>query len=323
MTVQQVNEPSTRKGDPQFMQHLNTAWHKASPQTKNSLKNCVHLDKAGNVSRIDAIKDDPDLEKFVRTFADNKTYIGVGAWGGSPGNANDNAQSSAAKGDKDILITYSDVDATPSNPPQLAHRPIQKMVPQSSGDAHHGGPGLVLGNKAGKEQTFFFYDNYWNGNGTAGANFDHPLKSVKLAAKATAFVALPDTFKGRVQRGTLLPATWVEFQIRASNDGAAHGDVSLEQGCDGAATVGSTDGSKRSNGFTQDIVKDAPEGAVQKKADGTRALATTMGNWMSGPNQAAIEWERKVVGPGKAYITGGTGVDDVASHNGCLAVNFY
>ena len=48
-----------------------------------------------------------------------------------------------------------------------------------------------------------------------------------------------------------------------------------------------------------------------------------MGNWMGGPNQAAIEYEKKVVGQEKAYITGGTGVPDVASHNQVLAVDFY
>ena len=44
---------------------------------------------------------------------------------------------------------------------------------------------------------------------------------------------------------------------------------------------------------------------------------------MSGPNRAAIEYERKVVGQDKAYITGGTGFPDVASRNNCLAVDFY
>ncbi|KAJ6484430.1 hypothetical protein C8R47DRAFT_958794, partial [Mycena vitilis] len=48
----------------------------------------------------------------------------------------------------------------------------------------------------------------------------------------TQFVSLPDSFNGPVQRGTLQPATWVEFQLSADNDHAAHGDISLEQGCD-------------------------------------------------------------------------------------------
>lgn len=92
LTVQQAGDNSTRKGDPLFMQNLNTAWHKADAKTKDSLKNCVHVNKEGNVVRIDAIKDHPELEKFVRSFADGKTYIGVGAWGGSPGNQSDNNQ---------------------------------------------------------------------------------------------------------------------------------------------------------------------------------------------------------------------------------------
>ena len=113
MTVQQVNSPSTRKGDPLFMQNLNKAWRAADASTKQSLKPCVQLDNNGNVVRIAPIKNFPQLEKFVRTFADGKTYIGVGSWGGSPGNSSDNNQSSAAQGDKDIQVTYNDGDATP------------------------------------------------------------------------------------------------------------------------------------------------------------------------------------------------------------------
>lgn len=74
------------------MQNLNKAWDKADAKMKQSIKSSVHLDKAGNVARIGPIKDNPALERFVRTFADGKTYIGVGAWNGSPGNANDNNQ---------------------------------------------------------------------------------------------------------------------------------------------------------------------------------------------------------------------------------------
>ena len=92
ITVQQVGDDSTRKGDPLFMQQLNTAWHRASAATKASLKDCVHLDDKGDVKRIDAIKDHPQLETLVRTFADGKTYVGVGAWNGSPGVGSDNEQ---------------------------------------------------------------------------------------------------------------------------------------------------------------------------------------------------------------------------------------
>lgn len=131
MTVQQVGDASTRKGDPHFMQNLNAAWKKLDGNRKNALKHCVH-EHAGKVVRIDAPKNFPELEKFVRTFANGKLYIGVGAWGNSKGNAADNAQvslgylpgvdwnrrltcwqSSAGHGNKDILVCYSDGDATP------------------------------------------------------------------------------------------------------------------------------------------------------------------------------------------------------------------
>ncbi|MCJ1439425.1 hypothetical protein MMC27_008819 [Xylographa pallens] len=185
------------------------------------------------------------------------------------------------------------------------------------------GPGIVLSNKSAQEQTYVFYDNFWNGDGTAGANFDRPGTSVTLQPDQTQFVSLPDTFKGRVQRGTQQPATWAEFQVKADNDGAAHGDISLEQGCDGAAVISATDGSGRSNGFSDDILSGAPDAALGQRSDGVRALATTMGNWTGGPNQAAIDYLNQVVGQQKAYIVGGTGTDDVASSNMCLAVDFY
>ena len=332
LTVQQTGNPATRKGDPLFMQHINNAWHSTDDNTRSSLSQCVHLDAAGNVQRIDAIKDFPNLETFVRSFADGMTYIDVGAWGGSPGNANDNNQSSARQGSTDIQVTYNDGDASPpqvspipypiapstkyssaklTNPTvtfqQAAPPPTVSRLMSSNNAALAQGPGIILSNKASQDQTFNFYDNFWNGDGTAGANFDHPSNPTTVAAGATTFVSLPTTFKGRVQRGTQLPATWVEFQVSASNDHAAHGDVSLEQGCDKAATISATDGSGQTNGFSQDILSGAPDAAVQNKPDGTRALATTMGNWMSGPNQAAIDYENQVVGQQRAYVEGGRG----------------
>jgi len=48
-----------------------------------------------------------------------------------------------------------------------------------------------------------------------------------------------------------------------------------------------------------------------------------VGNWMGAPNQKAVEWLRGELGMGKAYITGGTGVPDVASRNRVLAVDMF
>ncbi|KAK4978322.1 hypothetical protein LTR28_006189 [Elasticomyces elasticus] len=92
ITAQQVGDPSTLKGDPRFMQDLNEAWHNATQAEKDGLASCVHLDSSGNVVRIDPIKFNPLLDPFIRKFADGQTYIGVGAWRGSPGVASDNNQ---------------------------------------------------------------------------------------------------------------------------------------------------------------------------------------------------------------------------------------
>jgi hypothetical protein len=180
-------------------------------------------------------------------------------------------------------------------------------------------PGILLSNKSSHDETYFFYDNFWNGNGTAGANFSKPLKSVHVPAGHTASVDLPSSFKGRVQRGDKIPATWVEFQIEASNDHKAHGDVSVEQGNDGPATIRSTDGTNRTGGFTAPI--HAPESAYQTRSDGNHVIASTMGNWLGGPNKAAIEAQQAI--KGKVYVTGGTGVPDIASANNRFAVDFY
>ncbi|XDG09820.1 hypothetical protein ABKA04_009435 [Annulohypoxylon sp. FPYF3050] len=336
MTCQQVGDPAGKyKGLENFMQACNQAYHKLSQDKKNQLKGHVFLDGKGNVKRIGPPKDFQPLEEFVRTFANGRTYIGVGAWGPNGGNPADNAQSKAGNGSKDILIIYSDGNAAPdpSKPftgqeatfaaASLASSEAPASIKMVAAAAPAPGPGIQLTNKSPRKNTYFFYDNYWNGNGEAGANFDHPLKHVDVGPNQTVHVPLDVGFKGRVQRGDQQPATWGEFQVKASNDGGAHGDISLEQGCDGAATVASTDGSNVSNGFQKDIVKDAPAAAVEKKPNGEKALASTEGNWKGPGNQAAVDWEYKQIGHGKAYIKGGTGVPDVASKNNCLHFTFY
>lgn len=190
----------------------------------------------------------------------------------------------------------------------------------SQGDKDDGKePGIILTNKSKIDEVYFFYDNYWNGNGTAGANFDHPLKSMHVLAGKTAFVSLPKSFKGRVQRGSIIPATWAEFQIEASDDHKAHGDISVEQGNDGPATISATDGTHVKNGFTTPI--QAGKAAYQTRSDGKTVIASTMGNWLGGPNHAAIDAQQVI--KTKAYVTGGSGVPDVASGNGRLAIDFY
>lgn len=182
---------------------------------------------------------------------------------------------------------------------------------------------MHLTNKSTKPETYHFYNNLWNGAGTAGANFNHPERATHLAPGERAFVALPTSFKGRVQRGTLIPATWVEFQVSAASDHKAWGDVSLEQGYDGPAMVRAADGSKIANGFTHGILAGAPAAARMKRADGVECIASTVGNWLGGRNQAAVEYLKKVVGQKKAYIEGGSGTDVVSSKNNVLDIDFY
>lgn len=213
--------------------------------------------------------------------------------------------------------------ATESAAAESEASPQMKLNIMSRAAAAPAKPGIQLTNKSKKEETFQFFNNYWNGNGEAGANFDHPEKPTHLKPGASTFVELPESFKGRVQRGKLIPATWVEFQLSAANDGKAWGNISLQQGYDGPAMIRSTDGTNNSIGFTNDILPGAPAAAKQKRSDGKECLASTMGNWMGGPNQAAIDYENKVVGQKKAYITGGSGTIVVNSKNKRLAVEFY
>lgn len=235
------------------------------------------------------------------------------------------AVSAEAAADEPAAAEPSTADSVPaeSAAAQAEGLPQIQLNIMSRAAAAPAKPGIQLTNKSKKEETYNFFNNYWNGNGTAGANFDHPEKPTTLKPGASTFVELPESFKGRVQRGKLIPATWVEFQLSASNDGKAWGDISLQQGYDGPAMIRSTDGTNNSIGFTNDILPGAPQAARQKRSDGKECLASTMGNWMGGPNQAAIDYENKVVGQKKAYIVGGSGTIVVNSKNKRLAVEFY
>ncbi|CAG8960008.1 hypothetical protein HYFRA_00013196 [Hymenoscyphus fraxineus] len=200
-------------------------------------------------------------------------------------------------------------------------------------DARASGTGITLVNKSGKTQLYSFFDNLWNGVGTAGANFDHPMANPPtLKAGESRFIPLPSSFKGRVQRGNsgLIPATWVEFQLN-DGTGKAWGDVSVQQGNDGAATL-------KGNvvvGFTQDLIKDAPAGAFAKDAagaafkrpDGTVAhvLGSTVGNWIP-KNVEALNWYKKRITDGKTYFmdgAAGASGTTVANSNGQFTVDFY
>jgi hypothetical protein len=320
MTAQQVGVNSSAKGDGEFMQKLNVAWSAASQATRDSLAGLVHTDESGYVSRIDGFEGHPALAEFVRTFANGKLYIEHGTWDGKAGNPADDSQSKAGEGSKDILLIYSD-DET-AMPPATASI-FTSLNTRTADPATE--TGIDLTNASSQQRTYAFFNNYWNGNGAAGANFDHPDTSVALGPGEHAFVPLPAAFKGRVQRGTEQPATWVEFQLHADDGhGAAWGNVSVEQGCDGPATIAAADGAGTEVGFAgpADIVDRAPEAAVRAKPSGERAVDTTVGNW-NPANGAAVEYLTKEVGQEKAYILGGTGTRVAMSRNGQFKIVMY
>lgn len=136
------------------------------------------------------------------------------------------------------------------------------------------GVGAFVTNLGKETETFYFFDNYWNGVGTAGANFDNPEYKVELKPEETKHVPLPPTFKGRVQRGTEVPATWVEFQLFDGND-QTWGNISLQKGYDGPVTIHSTDGSGHVGGFMNDAFEGAPAEAYRYTASGKKALDGT------------------------------------------------
>lgn len=85
------------------------------------------------------------------------------------------------------------------------------------------GIGILITNLDNKYTEFNFYDNFWNGNGEAGANFNEPDPKTVVNQGETVFVPLDTSFKGSVRRGWNLPSTWAEFQVQA-DDGASWSD---------------------------------------------------------------------------------------------------
>lgn len=187
-------------------------------------------------------------------------------------------------------------------------------------------PGVDLTNASDKETTYFFCNNISNGNGEAdpGIPCTNMVTKVPVKPSQTASVSLGTDFKGRIVRATDNPATWVEVQIKA-DDGNAWGDVSLQTGCDGAATVAPTDGGGSSKvGFEDgDIVSGAPDAAkTTRKGDGETVIATP---WSVGKilNQEAVDYLKQKVGVKNAYIDNLSGTDVAVSSNNRLAVVMY
>lgn len=192
-------------------------------------------------------------------------------------------------------------------------------------------PGVNIWNMGSSKQTFYFCNNAANGDGTADPGFTKGtsgcsklVTSVALAPSKSTTVALATTFSGRIARSTDTPSTWVEVQFQSG--GTAYGDVSLEIGCDGAATVGPAPGGGSAEvvGFSKpaDIVKSAPKGTTETRKDGVKVISAPFSEGKV-TNKAAADYLEKVVGNKMAYITTTSGTDITQSSNNQLNVKFY
>lgn len=194
--------------------------------------------------------------------------------------------------------------------------------------------GVWLMNKGTEEGTYYYFNNEGNGCGYASPNFKFPNQKVTLQPDELKFIAMDKSSKGRWQKGpkedpspddwwnTYMKATWVEFQLTSNpacdgNDGAAHGDVSLQVGYDVPAVIHGTEPGSASNGFTTPI--DIPGGAgTVKRPDGSQSLDGK-------DNPIALGILKAVQGLSlKAYVGDAwQGVPDVKSANNILAIDFY
>lgn len=119
--------------------------------------------------------------------------------------------------------------------------------------------------------------------------------------------------------------------------GAADGDVSLEIGCDGAATVQASEvaGGGRGPvfGFTKDIISGAPADALYNPAGGeaiggpqttfAKVLDET-GTVATGvKNSHTLAYEQSVLSQSEAYLWGGSGTNQAIASNNCILIDFY
>ena len=194
-----------------------------------------------------------------------------------------------------------------------------------------GGTGLYITNKGSGTQSFIVFGG---GKEYGDAITSAPIKTVTLASGKSEAVPLTVNFEGHVQRGNLLPATWVELTMK---NGASDGDVSLEIGCDGPVEVQASawggGGTPPVFGFSKDIVTGAPTDALWQgeilggsSATGNKAALDATWNSVTGAvqNANALAWAQKMgITQEQAYLTGGVGTGQAIATDNCLLVTFY
>ena len=192
-----------------------------------------------------------------------------------------------------------------------------------------GDTGIFITNGGSSTQTYTVF----SGGKTFAIN-SQPYKSVTLGSGKSAAISLPSNFDGHVQRGNLLPATWVELNMVP---GAADADVSLEIGCDGAATVQasaiSSGGKGPIFGFSKDIISKAPADAFFNPANptgeilggtltkSTKVLDATGTDKVINGN--TLKYEQSVLSQSEVYLFGGVGTNQAIASNNCILIKFY
>ncbi|KAH9906195.1 hypothetical protein F4778DRAFT_778587 [Xylariomycetidae sp. FL2044] len=161
------------------------------------------------------------------------------------------------------------------------------------------GPGVKITNREGADRTYFIYQNSCD---------EAPYKYITVAKNQSKFVSLPELFQGRVVRGTekvMLDGkphtlgTWAELSF--DEQGQGWGDISLIRGCDGAAEVVDL-ASKLRQGFTVDLLSDAPESILAKKDSGAMAITHTEGDGGSPILEPISYLWGKLASYNKAYL---------------------
>ena len=120
-------------------------------------------------------------------------------------------------------------------------------------------------------------------------------------------------------------------------EGAADGDVSLEIGCDGAATVQASavagGGEGPVFGFTKDIITDAPADALYNPASNeelggpkttfAKVLDETGTEATGVKNQYTLTYEQDKLSQSDAYLWSGSGTNQAIASNNCILIDFY
>jgi hypothetical protein len=125
------------------------------------------------------------------------------------------------------------------------------------------------------------------------------------------FISVCPTFQGRLVRGD--PSynldgttrnnlgTWVEMGWDGPPSYVAWGDVSLLQGCDGAALIQAMDNIGMITGFSDNLLSDAPNNTLAYKPNGQSVLAMTVGVTA---NNFTLAYELANVNPAtQAFVT--------------------